>query len=88
MTSSYYPIISSAHHTQKAWSNSYHGRHLLTRVCSPQQESSTPLQERRKVIHIHPTQVIQKDFDNMEYDMLWDNLELGEDGKVPNVLGA
>jgi hypothetical protein len=24
----------------------------------------------------------------MEYDMLWDYLEFGEDGKVPNVLGT
>jgi len=88
MTSSYYPIIASAHHAQKIQRNSHHRGHLLTRICSPQQKPSTPLQERRKTIHIHATHVIQKDFDDMEYYMLWNNFEFGEDGKVPNVLGA
>ena len=68
--------------------SSHHRGHLLTRVCPPQQESSTPLQERCKIVHVNPTQIIQEDLDDMEYDMLRNDLELGEDGKVPNILGA
>jgi len=64
----------------------YHSFEPRPGLITPQQESSTPLQQQSDIVNINAQEIVQADFEHVEDKVRRDHTELGEHRNESQVL--